>query len=194
VDRCARSNQLPGFLLPENLDYVGMVKESLTVASWPISDVKPYPGNPRRISDDAVSKVAASIKEYGWRQPIVVDSDGVIIVGHTRLQAAKKLKRRTVPVHVATNLSPAQVKGLRLADNRLHQETYWERDRLVEELTRIEELQFDIAMTGFNEAELRELIGDANFGPDESGNTRLDILATRTVTCPECGHEFETTA
>jgi hypothetical protein len=81
--------------------------------------------------------VAASLKEFGWRQPIVVDAGGVIVVGHTRLLAAQKLALAQAPVHVATNLTPAQVKAYRLADNRLHEETGWDRELLaleVEEL------------------------------------------------------------
>ena len=82
----------------------------------PIDQVKPYPGNPRQ-NDEAVDAVAASLKEFGFRQPIVVDADGVIIVGHTRYKAAQKLGLKQVPVHVATDLTPAQVKAYRIADN-----------------------------------------------------------------------------
>ena len=87
------------------------------VEQWKIGDVKPYEHNPR-INDHAVDAVARSIQEFGFRQPIVVDEDGVIIVGHTRFKAAQKLGLETVPVHVAKGLTPAQVKAYRLADNR----------------------------------------------------------------------------
>ena len=73
------------------------------------TDVKPYPNNPRT-NDDAVDAVAGSIREFGFRQPIVVDSEGVIIVGHTRWKAAQKLGLEKVPVHVATDLTPDQIK------------------------------------------------------------------------------------
>ena len=73
-----------------------------------LSEIKPYPGNPR-VNDAAVSAVAASIREFGFRQPIVVDEEGVIICGHTRWKAAQKLGLETVPVHVAMGLTPAQV-------------------------------------------------------------------------------------
>ena len=76
-----------------------------------------YAGNPRRIPDAAVEAVAASIRQYGFRQPIVVDAAGVVIVGHTRLLAALKLELPTVPVHVA-DLTPAQARAYRLADNK----------------------------------------------------------------------------
>jgi len=81
-----------------------------------IGDVKPYEGNPRQ-NEDAVDAVAASIREFGFRQPIVVDEEGVIVVGHTRYLAAKKLGLEKVPVHVARGLSPEQIRAYRLADN-----------------------------------------------------------------------------
>ncbi len=80
-----------------------------------LNRVIPYARNPRK-NDAAISKVAASIKEYGFRQPIVVDVDMVIIAGHTRLQAAQQLGLQKVPVHIAEGLSPAQIKAYRLAD------------------------------------------------------------------------------
>ena len=82
-----------------------------------LSEIKPYPQNPR-VNDDAVDAVAASIREFGFRQPIVVDTDGVIIVGHTRWKAAQKLGLDKVPIHVAKDLTPAQIKAYRIADNQ----------------------------------------------------------------------------
>jgi ParB-like chromosome segregation protein Spo0J len=88
----------------------------LEIQTIPTNQVTPYGRNPRK-NDGAVDKVAASIKAFGWRQPIVVDEDMVIIAGHTRLLAAKKLGINEVPVHVATGLTSTQVKAYRLADN-----------------------------------------------------------------------------
>jgi site-specific DNA-methyltransferase (adenine-specific) len=85
------------------------------VEDWPIARVRPYDNNPR-LNDAAVDAVAASIKEFGFRQPIVVDEEGVIIVGHTRYKAALKLRLETVPVHVAKGLTPAQAKAYPIAD------------------------------------------------------------------------------
>src|SRR6202521_5927187 len=102
----------------------------LSVCMWPISKPIPYVRNSRKIPERAIDKVAASIQEFGFRQAIVVDKDGVIICGHTRLLAAKKLGLREVPVHVAENLTPAQVKAYRLMDNRSHQETDWDLELL----------------------------------------------------------------
>jgi ParB-like chromosome segregation protein Spo0J len=79
----------------------------------PITEIRPYENNPR-LNDDAVDAVAASIKQFGFRQPIVVDTEGVIIVGHTRYKAALKLAMNEVPVHVAKGLSPAQAKAYQI--------------------------------------------------------------------------------
>jgi hypothetical protein len=96
---------------------------SLSFEWWPIERPIPYARNPRVVTEVAVAAVAASIAEYGWRQIIVVDPDGVIVVGHTRLLAAKRLGLTEVPVHIATDLTPQQIKAYRLADNTelLHQ-------------------------------------------------------------------------
>jgi ParB-like chromosome segregation protein Spo0J len=90
---------------------------------WPIDQVIPYPGNPRKIPKSAITKVATSIEQYGWRQPIVVDRNRVTIVGHVRWLAAKELHRSEVPVHVAEDLTATQVRAYRLMDNRSHEET-----------------------------------------------------------------------
>jgi ParB-like chromosome segregation protein Spo0J len=89
-----------------------------------IGQIRPYPGNPRQ-NDAAVDAVAASLKEFGFRQPIVVDADGVIIVGHTRYKAALKLGLKQVPVHVATDLTPAQARAYRIADNATNEIAGW---------------------------------------------------------------------
>src|SRR5436190_4873566 len=94
------------------------------IEMWAIGRVKPYANNPR-VNDDAIDAVARSIQEFGWRQPIVVDSNGVIVVGHTRWKAAQKLKLTEVPVHVATDLTPEQLRAYRIADNKLNELADW---------------------------------------------------------------------
>ena len=125
----------------------------LTVATWPIDRVRPYDANPRTISPAAIDKVAASLQAFGWRQPLVVDSDGVLIVGHTRLAAAQQLGLTEVPVHVADTLTADQVRAYRLADNRTHDEATWDEDLLAAELAKVTEADL-IAVTGFDTAEL----------------------------------------
>jgi ParB-like chromosome segregation protein Spo0J len=128
-------------------------ESSFTVEMRPIDYPKPYPGNPRKIGDAAVAKVAASIKAFGWRQPVVVDTAGVIVVGHTRHLAARKLGLAQVPVHVA-DLTPDQAKAYRLADNRTGEETEWDKDALEAELIALGETGFDLELLGFDADEL----------------------------------------
>src|SRR5580704_8976868 len=132
----------------------------LEVCSWPIDRPIPYARNSRKIPERAIDKVAASIQEFGWRVPIVVDKDGVVICGHTRLLAAKKLGLREVPVHVADNLTPAQVKAYRLMDNRSHQDTDWDLDLLGPELEDLAGLDFDLSLTGFDQHEIDKFLAD----------------------------------
>jgi DNA modification methylase len=123
----------------------------------PIDSIRPYPGNPR-LNDDAVEAVAASIRTFGWRVPIVVDRDGVIICGHTRYKAAVKLGLAEVPVHVAAELTPAQAKAYRLADNQTASLASWDDGKLVAELLSLQEQEFDLGLTGFSADELSELL------------------------------------
>lgn len=120
----------------------------------PIKSIRPYEKNPRR-NDEAVDAVAASIKEFGWQQPIVVDRDGVIIAGHTRYKAAKKLKCDTVPVVVADDLTEDQVKAYRLADNKTGELAEWETALLGEELAGID---LDMTQFGFDGEKIEEEI------------------------------------
>src|SRR5690348_12675981 len=132
----------------------------LLVCMWLIEKVIPYARNSRKIPERAIDKVAASIKEFGFRVPIVVDKDGVIICGHTRLLAAKKLGLKQVPIHVADNLTPAQVKAYRLMDNRSHEETDWDLELLGPELEELHALDLDLELTGFDPAEIEDFLAD----------------------------------
>src|SRR5215471_11200029 len=121
-----------------------------------ITTIKPYPGNPRR-NAQAVDAVAASIKAFGFRQPIVVDEHGVIVVGSTRYLAALQLGLETVPVHVATGLTPAQLKAYRIADNKTAELADWDLHLLVQELTELQQMDFDLGTVGFSADELHDL-------------------------------------
>jgi DNA modification methylase len=136
----------------------------MNVELWPIERPIPYANNARKLSGAAVDKVALSIREFGWRQPVVVDAAGVIIAGHTRLFAAKKLGLEKVPVHIATELTPAQVKAYRLMDNRSHEETAWDLELLSSELFDLKALELDLGLTGFDEDELAELMVEKTAG------------------------------
>ena len=153
---------------------------------WQPSRCIPYARNARLIPDSAIGKVAASIKEFGFKQPIVVDAENVIIAGHTRLLAAERLGLDAVPVLVADDLTPAQVKAYRLADNRTGQEATWDMELLGIELEDLAGLDIDLSMTGFDASELLMPSDFAPVGEDEQ--PRLD--QKNPVVCPECGHEF----
>lgn len=135
-----------------------------------IDSIKPYEKNPR-VNDAAVDAVAASLKEFGFRQPLVVDEADVIIVGHTRWKAAKKLGLAKVPVHVANDLTPAQVKAYRIADNATNEIAGWNYELLPIELSALQEMNFDIGTLGFDEEELSRIMsGDVQEGitdPDD---------------------------
>jgi len=136
----------------------------MNIELWPIDKPIRYARNARKISEAAVAKVAASIKEFGWRQPIVVDTEGVIVAGHTRLLAARRLGMTTVPVHVAANLTPAKAKAYRLMDNRSHEEAEWDMELLPLELEDLKSSEFGLGLTGFDDGEIGRLLGADHAG------------------------------
>ena len=134
----------------------------MKIELWPIDRVVAYARNARTITPAAVDKVAASIQEFGWRQPVVVDAKRVIVAGHTRVLAARKLGLKEIPVHVADNLTPAQVKAYRLMDNRSHDETSWDFELLGPELLDLQNLGFgNLELTGFDGNEIADFLAGA---------------------------------
>lgn len=125
-----------------------------------IGKVKPYEKN-ARFNDKAVEAVAKSIKEYGFKNPIIVDKNFVIIAGHTRLKAAQKLKLATVPVIVASDLTPQQVKAFRLADNKTGELADWNFDLLSKEVQELMDTDYNVDLLGFKDGELDALINSA---------------------------------
>ena len=113
-----------------------------------LSELKLYGGNPRIISDEAVDAVAASIGEFGFKVPILVDRDGVIVAGHVRHKAAQKLGLTEVPVIVADDLTPEQIKAYRIADNRTAELSNWDYELLPIELADLQSLDFDLELLG----------------------------------------------
>lgn len=118
-----------------------------------LKDIHPYPNNPR-VNDDAVEAVANSIQEFGFKNPIIVDNEYVIIAGHTRYKAAKKLKLKEVPVIVADDLSEQQVKALRIADNKTSELSDWNGDLLGKELSSI--IDIDMSLFGFTNGDAED--------------------------------------
>jgi len=133
----------------------------MNIINMKITDIRPYEKNPRH-NEDAVEAVARSIKEFGWQQPIVVDKDMVVIVGHTRLKAAEQLGLTEVPVVVADHLTPEQVQAYRIADNKTGEIAEWDYALLPMELKDLQNADFDLSVLGFDTEELDKLLnGDA---------------------------------
>lgn len=162
-------------------------KSELKVEFWPLDAVKPYEKNPRIVPQSAVEKLATSIKLYGWRQPIVVDKNGVIIAGHTRRLAAMHLGLAEVPVHVAKDMSEAEARAYRLADNRVADETRWDMNVLAEELKGLAAIDMNLIDLGFDPIEL------PTDPPVPSEITSDDVLPLDEVSarvCPHCGGQL----
>jgi DNA modification methylase len=124
-----------------------------------ISEIKPYANNPRQ-NDAGVDAVAASIKEFGFKVPVIIDAGGEIIAGHTRIKAAEQLGLTKIPCVVADDLTEAQVKAFRIADNRVAELSTWDMDLLAVELQEIGEMDFDITLTGFGDVEIDDIMGN----------------------------------
>lgn len=148
-----------------------------------LTDIMPYENNPRR-NDAAVEYVANSIREFGFKQPIVIDKDGVIVAGHTRYKAAQKLGLDEVPCVMADDLTTEQVKAYRLADNKAGEASQWDFDLLDMELDKV--VNIDMSDFGFPDITLTDELIDEYFE-----NTPEKEKETTLITCPLCGGQFE---
>jgi DNA modification methylase len=147
---------------------------NLQVVAWPVDRLMPYIRNARTHSDEQVAQIAASIAEFGWTNPILAGSDGIIIAGHARLLAARKLGMTEVPVIVLDHLTETQRRALVIADNRLALNAGWDEEMLRVELESIRDDGFDLELTGFSDDELEDLLRE----PEEvvAGNTDEDAV------------------
>ena len=146
----------------------------LQVVTWPVGRLIPYARNARTHSDEQVAQIAASIAEFGWTNPILAGSDGILIAGHARLLAARKLGMAEVPVIVLENLTETKRRALVLADNQLALNAGWNEEMLRVELESIRDDSFDLGIIGFSDDELADLLQD----PEEvqAGNTEDDAV------------------
>lgn len=147
-------------------------------------DLQAYEYNPRN-NDNAVEVVAESIKEFGFKVPIIIDREGVIIAGHTRLRAAKHLGIREVPCIVADDLTPEQIKAFRLADNKTSEFAEWDFAALERELEELTAFDVDMTKFGFEEIDIDFEMGTE----DEQGD--LTQTEVKTKVCPNCGEVIE---
>ena len=148
------------------------MSKGVNVKMVPIGEVVPYDKNPR-LNDKAVDAVASSIREFGFKVPIVVDGEGVVVSGHTRLKAAKSLGLTEVPVIVADDLDDTKIKAFRLADNKVAELADWDESMLAEELAELADLSYDMSQFEFD----LDLGGD---GGDDLGDMpeELNVMET----------------
>lgn len=160
--------------------------------------VKPYGSNPRVIDSGAIEGVAASIRSYGWRQPIVVDQDYVILAGHVRYEAAKLLELAEVPVDVVDTMTPAEARAFRISDNRSYENSVWNWRAVSEEMKELEKSGISagdlVVGTTFSETQMDGFLRANVVNPiepqTEEGPARAPRFQSPSVECPHCGHKF----
>lgn len=167
-----------------------------------LSKLLPYAKNARTHSEKQVEQIAASIKEFGFVNPVLVNSDKVIIAGHGRVLAARLLKLEKVPAIEISHLSERQIKALVLADNRIAMNAGWDYELLSAEMSELVDLEFDVELTGFNEQEIDGLLRDTlDIIPlqatviERPSSEKLEAINPKSKskivhTCPSCGEKF----
>lgn len=164
------------------------MRSKMKITEKRLEDIRPYNNNPR-LNDKAVDAVAASIKEFGFRVPILVDKSGVIIAGHTRLKAAEKLGLKKVPCIVADKLSEAEARQLRIVDNKTQELAKWDFAELADELEGIKNIDMDaFGFAAFDEDDAEP--GQVTSSLDEGEEVDLDDFDDKRFAhqCPECGY------
>lgn len=150
-----------------------------------LSEIKPYENNPRN-NDNAVSAVVASICEFGFKVPIVIDSEGVIVCGHTRYKAAQEIGLKTVPCVIADDLTPEQVKAFRLADNKVGELATWDFEKLELEVQELETIELE--KFGFDaqneEQKVQSVTTSSELDIDDFDDDKFECE------CPKCGFKF----
>lgn len=166
-----------------------VLEPAIRIEQWPLERLIPYARNPRK-NDGAVGKMVGAIKEFGFKIPVLVRSDGTIIDGHLRLKAAHALALKSVPVILCDEWTEAQVKAFRLLANRSVAWAEWDDELLGLELGELRELEYDLDLTGFDADEITKLINDAPEveAPGEFGT--YDETISTAHSCPKCGYRW----
>ena len=150
-----------------------------------VSELKPYGKNAKKHDETQVANVANSIRRFGWQQPIVVDESGVVVIGHCRLMAAKKLKLKEVPVTVASGLTEDEIKELRIADNKTN-ESPWDLGLLAEDIDGLDfegfELDFNFDIDSADEESMKD--GASEYSEEDFSDEQFKCE------CPRCGFKF----
>jgi ParB-like chromosome segregation protein Spo0J len=169
-------------------EQINAVPEGLKVVLRPLESLVPFARNPRSHSEEQVAQIAASIKEFGFTNPVLLDGENGLIAGHGRLAAAKLLGLKAIPCIELGHLSQAQKRAYIIADNKLALNGLWNEELLRLELTDLKELGANLELTGFDAMELADIMlgKDVSFKEyDESAADDVQLL-----TCPKCGHSF----
>jgi len=155
------------------------------IEQWPAAKLLPYARNARTHSDEQIAQIAASIAEFGFTNPILAGSDGVIVAGHGRLAAAQKLGMEQVPVVVLDHLSPTQRRALVIADNRIAENAGWDEAMLRIELVALQDDDFDVSLTGFDADALAELMaGDDGEGAGQTDDDDVPEVTETPISRP----------
>ena len=185
----------------------------MQVERMPLKKLKVSDRNARVHSEVQVDQLAASIETFGWTIPLLIDENGIVIAGHGRLLAARKMGLKEAPCLIARDWSETQKRAYRLADNRLAENSQWDRDLLRDELSFLDGVAFDLSVPGFSDEELSSMVAgfEPNLNPTFGARnvTQADIDAQQEklrqaqrnadaarhdalddVICPSCGHEF----
>lgn len=169
-----------------------MKPSTLQITYRQIESLIPYDRNSRTHSDAQVAQIAASIKEFGWTNPVLIDAEGGIIAGHGRIMAGRKLGITEAPCIVLDGLTEAQRRAYVIADNKLALNAGWDIDLLKIELKDLDAEKFDLTLTGFELGELALMFAQPNFEPGtEADQGKLDELSPKIIQCPHCGDEFD---
>lgn len=156
-----------------------------------VSQLVPYARNARTHSDEQISQIMASIVEFGWNNPILVDGQKGIIAGHGRVLAAQRLGIKTVPVVERSDMTEAQKRAYVIADNKLAENAGWDYELMALEVDDLSDLGFDIDLLGLSESDI-DGMRDPDFDAgDEDDQGKLDELSPKMVACPHCGKSFD---
>lgn len=153
-----------------------------------INDLKPYPKNTRMHSDAQIDQIAASLKEFEWTNPVLIDENMGVIAGHARLEAAKRLDLAEIPCIELKGLTEAQKQAYAIADNRLPLNASWNESLLRGELLDLQDAEFDLSLLGFDASEIADITLGKEINQPEYDESTADSVEM--VTCPECGKSF----
>lgn len=166
-----------------------MKTKGLKVEMRALDALVPYARNARTHSAAQVAQIAASVREFGWTNPLLVAADGTVIAGHGRLLAARQLGMQEVPCIVLDHLTESQRRALVIADNRLALSAGWDEDMLAVELRQLIDDGFAMPTLGFSASELSALMDEPSFAPAEEPSKGLDEV--KLLMCPRCSHEWQ---